>query len=171
VLGASTGEFAAVMMGGAAGAIIGGWTASWLSNALGSGPALAISLAGSAVVEVAIGLMSNVPAVVALNLLAGVLALLWNVITVSLRQSIIPDHLLGRVNSVYRFLAWGMVPIGAALGGVIVTVTERFTDRELALRMPWFVAGGIEFALLAFAVPRLTTQRMDAARAAARSTR
>ena len=59
--------------------------------------------------------MSNVPAVVALNLLAGVLALLWNVITVSLRQSIIPDHLLGRVNSVYRFLAWGMIPIGAAL--------------------------------------------------------
>jgi MFS family permease len=167
VLGASTGEFAAVMMGGAAGAIIGGWTASWLSNAFGSGPALAVSLAGSAVVEVAIGLMSNVPAVVALNLLAGVLALLWNVITVSLRQSIIPDHLLGRVNSVYRFLAWGMVPIGAALGGVIVTVTERLGDRELALRMPWFVAGGIELALLGFAVPRLTTQRMDAARAAA----
>jgi MFS family permease len=167
VLGASTGEFAAVMMGGAAGAIIGGWTASWLSNTLGSGPAMALALAGSAVVEVAIGLMSNVPAVVALNLLAGVLALLWNVITVSLRQSIIPDHLLGRVNSVYRFLAWGMVPIGAALGGVIVTVTDRFGDRELALRMPWFVAGGIEFALLVFAVPRLTTQRMDAARAAA----
>ena len=48
VLGASIGEFAAVMMAGAAGAIIGGWTASWLSNALGSGPALAVALAGSA---------------------------------------------------------------------------------------------------------------------------
>jgi hypothetical protein len=32
---------------------------------------------------------------------------LWNVITVSLRQRLIPDHLLGRVNSVYRFFAWG----------------------------------------------------------------
>ena len=32
---------------------------------------------------------------------------LWNVITVSLRQAIIPDHLLGRVNSVYRFFGWG----------------------------------------------------------------
>jgi hypothetical protein len=71
------------------------------------------------------------------------------------------------VNSVYRFLAWGMVPVGAALGGVIVTVTDRSGDRELALRMPWFVAGAIEFALLVFAVPRLTTRRMDAARAAA----
>ena len=43
--------------------------------------------------------MSNVPAVVVFDLVAGVLALLWNVITVSLRQSIIPDHLLGRVTA------------------------------------------------------------------------
>ena len=39
--------------------------------------------------------------------------ILWNVITVSLRQSVIPDRLLGRVNSVYRFFGWGMMPIGA----------------------------------------------------------
>ena len=38
ILGASTAEFAAIMMAGAAGAIIGGWTASSLSSALGSGP-------------------------------------------------------------------------------------------------------------------------------------
>ena len=85
-------------------------------------------------------------------------------ITVSLRQSIIPDRLLGRVNSVYRFLAWGMVPIGALIGGLVVTVTERLADRELALRMPWFVAGAIEVVLLVYATPRLTTRRMDAAR-------
>ena len=124
VLGASTAEFALIMMAGAAGAIVGGWTASWLSKRLGSGPSLAVALAGSAVIEVIIGLMSNVPVVAAMNLLAGVFALLWNVITVSLRQSIIPDRLLGRVNSVYRFLAWGMVPIGALTGGLVVIVTE-----------------------------------------------
>ena len=45
------------------------------------------------------------------------LAVLWKVITVSLRQTIIPDELLGRVNSVYRFFGWGMMPIGALLGG------------------------------------------------------
>ena len=108
--------------------------------------------------------MSNVPVVAVMNLLAGLLAVLWNVITVSLRQSIVPDHLLGRVNSVYRFLAWGMIPIGAIAGGVIVTVTERVGDRELALRMPWFVAGAIEVALLLYAAPRLTTERIEAAR-------
>jgi MFS family permease len=92
---------------------------------------------------------------------------LWNVVTVSLRQTIIPDHLLGRVNSVYRFFGWGMMPIGALVGGLVVAVTERLGDRELALRMPWFVAAVCEFVLFLYAVPRLTTARMEAARAAA----
>ncbi len=164
ILGASTAEFAAIMMAGAVGAIIGGWTASSLSTSLGPGRSLAVALAGSAAIEVTIGLMSNVPVVAAMNLLAGLLIVLWNVITVSLRQSIVPDHLLGRVNSVYRFLAWGMIPIGAIAGGVIVTVTEQVGDRDLALRMPWFVAGAIEVALLLYATPRLTTERIEAAR-------
>jgi MFS family permease len=165
ILGASTAQFAAIMMAGATGAIIGGWTASWLSTSLGAGPSLALALGGSAVIEVTIGLLSNVSLVAAMNLLSGLLAVLWNVITVSLRQSIIPDELLGRVNSVYRFLAWGMIPIGAIAGGLIVSVTEQVNDRELALRMPWFVAGAIEVALLAYAAPRLTSQRLNAARA------
>ena len=114
ILGASTAQFAVIMMAGAAGAIIGGWTASSLSQSLGQGQSLVVALAGSAAIEVTIGLMSNVPVVAVMNLVAGLLAVLWNVITVSLRQSIVPDHLLGRVNGVYRFVAWGMIPIGAA---------------------------------------------------------
>jgi MFS family permease len=167
VLGASTTEFALIMMAGAAGAVVGGWTASALSRALGSGPALALSLAGTAVVETSIGLTSNVPVVAVMNLAGGLLTVLWNVITVSLRQALIPDHLLGRVNSVYRFFAWGMIPIGAAVGGLIVAVVAAFGDRELALRVPWIVAGGIDVGLLVYAAPRLTTARLEAARAAA----
>ena len=37
----------------------------------------------------------------------------------SLRQRIVPDHLLGRVNAGYRLLAWGTMPLGAALAGFI----------------------------------------------------
>jgi hypothetical protein len=63
-----------------------------------------------------LGIMNGlVPVTFAFLLLFGVFsfsAVLWNVIAVSLRQTIIPDHLLGRVNSVYRFFAWGMTPIG-----------------------------------------------------------
>jgi hypothetical protein len=94
-------------------------------------------------------------------------AVLWNVITVSFRQTVIPDELLGRVNSVYRFFGWGMMPIGAALGGLVVVVGESFWSREFAQRLPWFVAGVTMVALFAYAGPRLTTARFAAARGAA----
>lgn len=42
---------------------------------------------------------------------------LWNVVAVSLRQTLVPVDLCGRVNSVYRFVAWGTIPLGAAMGG------------------------------------------------------
>jgi len=49
---------------------------------------------------------------------------IWNVVTVSLRQRIVPDRLLGRVNASYRLLAWGSQPIGALLGGLIGELLE-----------------------------------------------
>jgi MFS family permease len=50
---------------------------------------------------------------------SGVFIVVWNVITVSLRQRIVADGLLGRVNAGYRLFAWGTQPIGALLGGVV----------------------------------------------------
>jgi hypothetical protein len=99
--------------------------------------------------------------------LSTVVVALWNVITVSFRQRVIPDELLGPVNSVYRFFGWGMMPIGAALGGLIVVVTDAVASRELALRMPWFVFGASSILLLAYAGPRLTTAAFAAARVSA----
>jgi len=92
---------------------------------------------------------------------------LWNVITVSLRQTIIPDRLLGRVNSVYRFFAWGMTPVGAILGGLVVVVADIWWSRDLALRAPFVVAGGLQILLYGVARTRLTTERIETARAAA----
>ncbi|MCP2331791.1 MFS transporter [Actinoalloteichus caeruleus] len=45
--------------------------------------------------------------------------IVYNVAQVSLRQSITPDHLLGRMNASLRFLAWGLIPLGGLLGGVL----------------------------------------------------
>jgi MFS family permease len=91
---------------------------------------------------------------------------LWNVITVSLRQTIIPDYLLGRVNSVYRFFAWGMMPIGLALGGLIVNGAEAAgVDRVMALRLPYFVSAVALFLVFVWAAPKLTTEKIEAARA------
>ena len=89
----------------------------------------------------------------------------WNVITVSLRQTIIPPHLLGRVNSVYRFFAWGMMPIGSMLGGVVVAVSGAFVSDEMSLRMVWFVSAAIHAGLFIVGRKVLTTERLDAARA------
>jgi hypothetical protein len=89
----------------------------------------------------------------------------WNVITVSLRQTIIPDRLLGRVNSVYRFFGWGMMPLGLAAGGVLVWLGEQFGSRDFALRLPWLLSGAAYVAVMVYAVPRLTTAKVEAARA------
>ena len=93
-----------------------------------------------------------------------------SVITVSLRQTIIPSHLLGRVNSVYRFFAWGMMPIGAVLGGLVVAVSKQFVSDTMALRMVFFVDGAIYAALFIVGRRLLTTDRLEAARAAAQPT-
>ena len=90
---------------------------------------------------------------------------MWNVITVSLRQTIIPDDILGRVNSVYRFFAWGMIPIGSLLGGVMIIAVDAVASREAALRSPWIAAAALHVALFAYAAPKLTTARIEGARA------
>jgi len=65
---------------------------------------------------------------------------------------------------VYRFFAWGMIPIGSALGGLTVLVVEAQWGREAALRSPWFVSAALGLLLAVYAVPRLTSARLDGAR-------
>ena len=47
------------------------------------------------------------------------MAALWNVATLSYRQAVIPGHLMSRVNSSLRFIAWGTMPIAAFAGGLL----------------------------------------------------
>jgi MFS family permease len=96
-------------------------------------------------------------------------SILWNTITVSLRQRIIPTRLLGRVNSVYRFFGWGSIPIGMFLGGGVVTLAQYFVSREMALRTPYFLGAALGVLLFIFAAPRLTTKAIEQARAEAQS--
>ena len=57
----------------------------------------------------------------------------WNVVTVSLRQTIVPDEPLGRVNGAYRLFGLGSMPIGAL---------ARWGARPtFGLRAPFFLAG------------------------------
>ena len=68
---------------------------------------------------------------------------LWNVVTVSLRQQLIPQHLFGRVNSVYRWVGTGASAIGALVGGQVAY--------HLGLQAPFLLAGLTTIAAFAFA--------------------
>src|SRR2546430_17717967 len=45
---------------------------------------------------------------------------IYNVVQFSYRSAIIPDELQGRVNSVFRLIAFGGQPLGLALTGVLI---------------------------------------------------
>ncbi len=46
---------------------------------------------------------------------------IYNVTQVSLRQTITPERIQGRMNAVMRFLVWGTIPLGNLLGGALGT--------------------------------------------------
>ena len=91
-------------------------------------------------------------------------SVLWNVVTVTFRQLIIPSEILGRVNSGYRFFGWGSMPLGAMVGGLLVNVLQGHISRNLALRIPFLVAGAIGLVTWIFARQSFTTTKLQAAR-------
>ena len=167
VLNTSVFVFAVLGTAGAVGGIAGGLIAPKISQKIGSGPSLWLSLAMGPIGALIIGTSRSWQVVWVVLLFQSFFSILWNTITVSLRQSIIPSHLLGRVNSVYRFFGWGSIPIGMFLGGGLVTIAQYFVSREMALRAPYFVGAALGVLLFIFAAPRLTTKAIEKARAEA----
>jgi MFS family permease len=138
------------------GAVAGSLVAPVLERALGRSNLLMIAVASGAVTWGLPALTAN-PFVIGAGFVIGsALGVCWNVVTVSLRQRITPDHLLGRVNAGYRLLAWGSMPLGAALGGALAEV--------FGLRPTFAVCGVISAALLALR-PIVTDKRIAAAEA------
>ncbi len=58
-------------------------------------------------------------------MLAGGLGILFNINTGSLRQAIVPNHMLGRVISIASVLAWSAIPLGSLLGGFVISWTHN----------------------------------------------
>lgn len=61
--------------------------------------------------------------------------MVWNVLTLALRQRLIPDDMLGRVGASYRFLVYLGMPFGALVGGLL---TNAF-----GVRSAIFVSGSV----------------------------
>lgn len=131
----------------AVGSILGGLANPMLTRRLGQLPSLVIAMAGTAGALAGIGLAPGAVAAGVLMACNGFFATMWNVVTVTLRQRIVRRDLLGRVNSVYRMVGWGLIPAGALAGG--------FVARADGLRAP-YVIGGIAIAVtLVAALPVL----------------
>jgi MFS family permease len=118
-MGLSEPEFGVLLTTGAVGAIAGSMFAGRIVERFGRARPLVAVIIASAVSTAMPALTPNAFFVGASFVIGGSAGVVWNVITVSFRQGIIPDRLLGRANSVYRLLAWGTQPIGALLGGVL----------------------------------------------------
>jgi len=119
ILGLGPTGFGVLLAVGAAGSLAGSLLAEPLAARLGT--AGAIRLAVTLVTLAMAGLAATGSPLVAGALLVvnGIAVLVWNVVTVSLRQAIIPDRLLGRVGSAYLFIGLGAQPAGALGAGLL----------------------------------------------------
>jgi MFS family permease len=111
----------AAAVGGLAGAL----GATRFAARFGQGPAIWISIVASAPFafvapfvhrDWTLGLL----AVAEVGIGAGVV--LYNITQVSFRQGLCPPDLLGRMNATMRFLVWGTLPLGGAIGGALGTL-------------------------------------------------
>ncbi len=103
----------------AIGSIIGGFIGDRISKRFG----VPVSIVASFGVFSTVGLVYYfLPHIWSVAIAVGVMGIAgttWNIVTVSLRQRIIPSELFGRVNSVYRLIGTGSISIGALIGGQI----------------------------------------------------
>ncbi len=54
-------------------------------------------------------------------------AVAYNITQVSLRQSITPERLQGRMNAAMRWIVWGTIPLGSLAGGALASVYSLHT--------------------------------------------
>jgi MFS family permease len=129
----------------AVGAVAASWAAERIRPGV-AGPCLVAAVLGHGLTTVAMGATSN-PWVAGVSSAAfGFATMTWSVLTAAVRQTVVPDRLLGRISSVHRFLSWGSLPLGSLLGGVLATA--------YGLRVP-FVAGGLAVVLAALVAARV----------------
>lgn len=108
---------------------------------------LALALAVNVACFVGIGLSPNGVYIAIWLSVNGFATVIWNVVSLTFRQRSVPDELRGRVNSVYKMIGWGLIPVGAVTGGLIAD--------SFGLRTPFILGGIIRAIALAAALPVL----------------
>ncbi|MGH3168287.1 MAG: MFS transporter [Trebonia sp.] len=139
----SSSEIGLVLSGGAVGALAGSMVTGRLSARLGAGGAISLAMVVGCAAPVLIPLSGGPrPLLFAILTISyffgGAGTAVANIQVTSLWQAMAPSDMLGRINASYRFVAIGVVPIGALLGGVL--------GDEAGLRPTLFVAAAGIFA-------------------------
>jgi len=146
-LGLGPQGFGLLLSASAVGSIVGGLVGSRIARKLGAAPAIVGAYVMFAALEFLPGAVPQVWAVVVAGVLMSVSGTVWNVLTVSARQRLIPSELFGRVNSVYRFIGTGTSAFGAIIGGQIAF--------HFGLRATYLVSGASLSVVLVLGAPRL----------------
>ncbi|WP_332758651.1 MFS transporter [Streptomyces sp. MT206] len=158
-LGIDTFGFGLLLTAEATGGLLGAAIASFLGRRLGTGTALTCTAAVEGLAILGLAAAPN-PYVAGLALAvcgAGMGATM--VLAPSLRQAIVPAHLMGRVASTSRMLSMCAAPIGAVLGGWLATT--------YGIRTPLYAAAGLLLAMTAVTASMTSNRRVEAALRAA----
>jgi MFS family permease len=131
----------------AVGSVLGGLLNPAITRRLGQVPSLVLASGANAILFTGIAEASSIVVMGVLLAASGFVVTMWNVVTVTLRQHVVPDELRGRVNSAYRMIGWGMIPLGALTGG--------FVAHAFGLRAPFLVAGIARGLILLALIPAL----------------
>lgn len=145
-LHAGKATYTAMFVAAAVGTIATQWLVAPLEARFGSATTVAVSLWLWAIALVGLALTRTPVVAILLFFVLGMGDGLWRVLTVTLRQTITPNRLLGRVNSAYRMVAQGVVPLGAAFGGAIA--------KSFGVDAP-FVVAAVVFLVIAASAPRV----------------
>lgn len=116
-----------VVGAGSVGALLGAVLASRIGNRLGFGRTLWLSTLVACVSPLLL-LAPQGSGPVSMVLISAALAVhgfhlaIFNINALTLRQTVTPNRLLGRMNASYRLVLFGTVPIGALLGGSLASL-------------------------------------------------
>jgi MFS family permease len=107
---------------GSIGVITGALFTSRLTRVVGVGPMIVIAAVAEGLSWLPVAIAPD--SLLFLGLTATIVALsffgmAWNVNAMSLRQAITPAGMRGRMNATMRFISWGAIPVGYAVGGFL----------------------------------------------------
>jgi predicted MFS family arabinose efflux permease len=124
VVHASPGVIGLIFAVGGVGGVVGAFAAGPIARRFGGARATLIGIGGNVG---ALLLPLTMPGAGLLFFAAGMFfislsSVVYNVNQVSFRQRLCPDRLLGRMNASMRFVVWGVLPLGALIGGVLGSV-------------------------------------------------